>query len=203
MTGTGIIEHACCHRRHVATKLYPMDCSLPGSSVHRIFQARILEWVAMSYSRNGLCGLHQTQMPCQGPLFQELRIIFNISPPHATRVARATLSDSPWHTGWLPALHKGLKKQDQDRPEVLKPLLCAHQTLSPLPGSSWMNAPGSCEMARAWHTLDSRAPRLRKEAEQGWTPRSIWYKSRARSASRQGDYCGCVESHTTPEALLS
>ena len=29
----------------------PMDCSLPGSSVHGIFQARILEWVAISYSR--------------------------------------------------------------------------------------------------------------------------------------------------------
>ena len=27
-----------------------MDCSQPGSSVHRIFQARILEWVAISYS---------------------------------------------------------------------------------------------------------------------------------------------------------
>ena len=26
----------------------PMDCSLPGSSVHGILQARILEWVAMS-----------------------------------------------------------------------------------------------------------------------------------------------------------
>ena len=25
----------------------PMDCSLPGSSVHGILQARILEWVAM------------------------------------------------------------------------------------------------------------------------------------------------------------
>ena len=29
----------------------PVDCSLPGSSVHRIFQARILEWVAISFSR--------------------------------------------------------------------------------------------------------------------------------------------------------
>ena len=28
----------------------PMDCSLPGSSVHGIFQARILEWVAISFS---------------------------------------------------------------------------------------------------------------------------------------------------------
>ena len=29
----------------------PMDCSLPGSSVHGILQARIQEWVAISYSR--------------------------------------------------------------------------------------------------------------------------------------------------------
>ena len=26
----------------------PMDCSLPGSSVHGIFQARVLEWVAIA-----------------------------------------------------------------------------------------------------------------------------------------------------------
>ena len=29
----------------------PMDCSPPGSSVHEISQAGILEWVAISYSR--------------------------------------------------------------------------------------------------------------------------------------------------------
>ena len=29
----------------------PMDCSLPGSTIHGIFQARILEWVAISFSR--------------------------------------------------------------------------------------------------------------------------------------------------------
>ena len=29
----------------------PMDCSLPGSSIHGIFQARILEWIAISFSR--------------------------------------------------------------------------------------------------------------------------------------------------------
>ena len=28
----------------------PMDCSLPGSSVHGIFQARVLEWLAMAFS---------------------------------------------------------------------------------------------------------------------------------------------------------
>ena len=35
----------------------PMDCSLPGSSVHGIFQARILEWAAISFSR----GIFPTQ----------------------------------------------------------------------------------------------------------------------------------------------
>ena len=29
----------------------PMDCSLPGSSVHGILQARVLQWVAMPFSR--------------------------------------------------------------------------------------------------------------------------------------------------------
>ena len=28
----------------------PTDCSLPGSSVHRIFQARVLEWGAIAFS---------------------------------------------------------------------------------------------------------------------------------------------------------
>ena len=28
----------------------PMDCSLPGSSAHGIFQARVLEWVAVAFS---------------------------------------------------------------------------------------------------------------------------------------------------------
>ena len=36
----------------------PMDCSLPGSSVHGILQARILEWVAISFSRNIYIYIH-------------------------------------------------------------------------------------------------------------------------------------------------
>ena len=33
------------------TLCHPMDCSLPGSSVHGIFQAIVLEWIAISFSR--------------------------------------------------------------------------------------------------------------------------------------------------------
>ena len=29
----------------------PMNCSLPGSSIHGIFQERVLEWVAIAFSK--------------------------------------------------------------------------------------------------------------------------------------------------------
>ena len=37
----------------------PMDSTPPGSSVHEIFQVRILEWVAISFSRGSNQGLLQ------------------------------------------------------------------------------------------------------------------------------------------------
>ena len=40
----------------------PMGCSLPGSSVHEIPQARILEWVAIPYSRGSSQRRDQTQV---------------------------------------------------------------------------------------------------------------------------------------------
>ena len=42
----------------------PLDCSLPGSSVHGIFQARILEWVAISFSRGSSWPRDQTWVSC-------------------------------------------------------------------------------------------------------------------------------------------
>ena len=42
----------------------PMDCSLPGSSIHGIFQARILEWVAISFSRRSSQTRDWTQVFC-------------------------------------------------------------------------------------------------------------------------------------------
>ena len=40
----------------------PMDYNLPGSSVHGIFQARVLEWVAISFSRGSSRHRDQTQV---------------------------------------------------------------------------------------------------------------------------------------------
>ena len=41
----------CCCLSHIPLFCDPMDCSPPGSSVHGILQARILEWVAIFISR--------------------------------------------------------------------------------------------------------------------------------------------------------
>ena len=45
---------ACLITQSYLTVCSPMDCSPPGSSVPGIFQVRILEWVAVSYSRGSL-----------------------------------------------------------------------------------------------------------------------------------------------------
>ena len=42
----------------------PMDCSLPSSSVHGILQARILEWVAISFSRRSSWPRDWTRVSC-------------------------------------------------------------------------------------------------------------------------------------------
>ena len=42
----------------------PMDCNLPGSSVCGIFQARILEWVAISFSRGSSRPRDWTRVSC-------------------------------------------------------------------------------------------------------------------------------------------
>ena len=42
----------------------PMDWSLPGSSIHRILQARVLEWVAISFSRGSSRPRDRTWVSC-------------------------------------------------------------------------------------------------------------------------------------------
>ena len=51
----------------------PMDCSLPGSSVHGILQARILEWVAFPFSRGPSPPRDQIQVSCIAGRFFTVR----------------------------------------------------------------------------------------------------------------------------------
>ena len=60
-------ERACMGAKSLQSYLTlcdPMDCSLPGFSVHRILQARILEWVAMPSSRRSYQPRDQTCVSC-------------------------------------------------------------------------------------------------------------------------------------------
>ena len=45
-----------------STLCNPMDCSLPGSSFHGIFQARVPEWVAFSFSTGSSQPRHRTRV---------------------------------------------------------------------------------------------------------------------------------------------
>ena len=63
----------------------PKDCSPPGSFVHGIFQARILEWVAISFSRGSSWARDQIQVSCVGKWIlnhwatrEALKILFNL-----------------------------------------------------------------------------------------------------------------------------
>ena len=50
----------------------PMDCSPPGSSVHGIFQARILGWAAISYSKETSWPKNQTRVFCVSSIVRQI-----------------------------------------------------------------------------------------------------------------------------------
>ena len=65
--------HLCLVAQSCPTLCDPLNCSQP--SVHRIFQARILEWVATSYSRGSSQPRGQTQVSCIAVRFFTCRAI--------------------------------------------------------------------------------------------------------------------------------
>ena len=56
--------HVCSVTQSYPTLCNPVDCSPPGSSVHGILQARILEWVAILSSRGSSQSRDQTCVSC-------------------------------------------------------------------------------------------------------------------------------------------
>ena len=72
-TSTNIHNVLCLVAQSCPTLCDPMDCSLPGSSVHGILQARILKWVAMPSSRASSRPRYWSQVSCSagGSLLSE------------------------------------------------------------------------------------------------------------------------------------
>ena len=60
-----VVGHVCWVTQSCLTFCSPMEFILPGSSVHRISQARILEWVSISFSRE-CWPRSQTRASCLG-----------------------------------------------------------------------------------------------------------------------------------------
>jgi len=96
------VEGGCCLvTKSCPTLCDPMDCSLPGSSVRGISQARILEWVAIPFSK----GI----FPTQG------------TNPHLLH----------WPAGSLPLSHRGSPPEEQGMPISSKALASNCQVLKP------------------------------------------------------------------------
>ena len=58
------ILHCALIAQSCLTLCDPVDCSPPASSVHGISQARILEWIAISFSRESFQPRDQTRLSC-------------------------------------------------------------------------------------------------------------------------------------------
>ena len=80
-----------------------MDCSPPGFSVHGIFQTRILEWVAISFSRGSSWLRDQTRISCIGRQFFFFFLLPNhlgrpvLSPNNGTIILLSLLTNRMWH----------------------------------------------------------------------------------------------------------
>ena len=68
----------CLATKLCATLCDPMDYSLPGSSVHGSLQARILEWVAISFSRGSSWSRDQTRVSCIGRWFFTIELLLQM-----------------------------------------------------------------------------------------------------------------------------
>ena len=91
----------------------PMDCSLPGSSVHGIVQARVLEWVAIAFctsaktpyqNQQGLQPRRRAPPTAQmeGPTGQK-SLILQVNAPCVPFLSPQIADSSAWWTGAVPA----------------------------------------------------------------------------------------------------
>ena len=107
----------------VSNSLDPMDWSLPGSSVHGISQATLLEWVAIPFSRGSSQPRDQTQVSCIAGRFftiwatREASLMTDATVKHANGggglVAKSCLTlVTPWTRACQAPLSMGFSRQE-------------------------------------------------------------------------------------------
>ena len=80
----------------------PMDCSLSGFSVHGIFQARVLEWIAISFSRGSSRPRNRTQVSrIAGRLFTVWATLYGDQPrQHIKKQSHYFINQGPSSQGY-------------------------------------------------------------------------------------------------------
>ena len=99
--------HECLVAKLCPTLCDAIDCSLPGSSVRGILQAKILEWVAILFSRRPSWTWVWTQVFCTAGGFFTIWVTrepfkgiftrFPIPPPHPQHTRVLAVLGSTWH----------------------------------------------------------------------------------------------------------
>ena len=107
----------------------PIDCSPPGSSVHGILQARILESVAISFSRGSSQPRDQTCVSCMAAGFFTTSTIWDarlcpavLRHPKPTEPCQAVTERTGRDTRW-----SGQMKQERESHFSQSAALCLHQ----------------------------------------------------------------------------
>ena len=124
----------------------PVDCSLPGSSVHGILQARILEWVAISYSRGSSRPRNRTRVSCIAG-----RFFTNWAMREATNFLLSSSQDSLYQTGdrWL--WHIGLLPSTAPGSAIHHTMWMASSGIVQCPAHVAIHASGDIGMNLAFH----------------------------------------------------
>ena len=145
----------------------PMDCGPPGSSVHGIFQARILEWIAILFSRGSSWPRDQTWVSCiAGRFFTiwatgEVRFL-NFQSSFAPykrplQFLRSFIRKLAWNHAFLHS--KCLVNKTFQKPVTLAPSLLPINNLGPLlphvtAGKTSQGGRRSCKKM-GWHQTDA------------------------------------------------
>ena len=144
----------------------PMDCSLPGSSVHGIFQARILEWVAISYFRRSSRPRDWTHISW---VFCIAGIFFTVwATREALDISKAELIISPFlpvysshglpHHGHLPSSSSFVQLPTSNYQQVLQYLQSMSRVWLLLPSSLLRPCPSDHHLAWTTKTMFQSVP---------------------------------------------
>ena len=150
-----------------------MDCGLPGSSVHRIFQARAVEWVAISSSRGSSRPRDWTQVS---------RIAGRRFTVRATREARKEKWKLLSHV-WLFATLWTVQSMEISRPEQWSGSFSLLQGIFPTQGSNL----GLPHCRRILYRLSPQGrPRILEWVPYPFSSRSSWPRIESGSPALHG-----------------